>query len=135
MQSGEKVAEITDAHNEQVLCVSTGGPRDATMLSVARDGVICILDVRAWKHFPVGQHNGFVPTPLCKPALSADGSLLAAPSADGRIYLWPTYGEEKPLVLSQVHTSPLHACAWEASTRMLAAAGADRSVTLWETAT
>jgi WD40 repeat protein len=68
---------------------------------------------------------------VCALALSPDGKLLAAASADGAAYLW-SLPDGKLLTTIREHNDRLAAIAFSADGRLLATGGADRVVLVWE---
>ena len=65
-------------------------------------------------------------------AVSADGQLLAAASADKMVYVWDVSGKDpKPVTTLKDCTEEANAVAWSPDGAMLAAGSADRNVRIW----
>ncbi len=72
-----------------------------------------------------------LPSPPRSAALSGDGSWLALGDAQGRILLEPADGAGQPMRLAG-HKDAVRSIAFAASSRMIATAGDDRTVRLWD---
>jgi WD40 repeat protein len=67
-------------------------------------------------------------------ALSADGTLLAAGTSTGQVWLWRV-ADRTPLLAVQGHTGGAWGVALSADCRLVACGSADGTVRLWETGT
>jgi WD40 repeat protein/tRNA A-37 threonylcarbamoyl transferase component Bud32 len=123
---GKEATDWTAAHGSPVLSL-TWVPGQPGPLSGALDGSIAAWDLAGKKrrstfigHRKAVQALGFVP----------ERGLVVSGSADGTVRLWqPITGEEKVRLLRPSSTVPVTALA---GGRLLAAAGLDQHIDLWD---
>ncbi|MBV9174464.1 MAG: helix-turn-helix domain-containing protein, partial [Chloroflexi bacterium] len=122
------------------------------LASGGADGIVRLWDTTAGRPVATLRHTGVIRSV----ALSADGALLASAGTDGTVRLWDTVlamhrdsgpsaerrqpadlslSETAPVATLQGHTGGVYRLALSAEGRMLASAGTDGVVRLWETRT
>jgi WD40 repeat protein len=116
MRDGKSAFSITNAHEGPVCCVNFF-PGVHRLLTSSRDDSICVVDVYGTSSSPIlkrfthpDYHAGFNWS-TCR--LSPGSSLVAAPSNNGKVFIWKIdSGALVSVLSSKEHKNPIEAVSW-----------------------
>ncbi|KAG0461143.1 hypothetical protein HPP92_021440 [Vanilla planifolia] len=128
-RSGKLLSEVA-AHSQSVTSVAISRSGNMVLTS-GRDNVHNLFDVRTLEICGAFRGNGNrVASNWSRSCISGDERFVAAGSADGSVYVWPT-AKTEPAIVLEGHDSPVLCCAWNAFGRTLASSDKNGTICIW----
>ena len=134
IKSGKSTFTIPNLHTKQITSV-TISPDGQTALTLGRDNVLKVVDLRTWETLRVYSDEGFrVGVNWAKACFSPDGSFLAAGGAEGSIFIWNTSSQKlvRQLSSKEAHSSTITCVAWHPNAVQFASCDRKANVVLWD---
>jgi len=111
-RTGKLVSTISDVHESAITSVEFSG---GNLVTASRDNVVCLVDMLSGKSVKRFTHPDYKAAFNWSAAdCSPSRGLVAAPSSNGKIYVWNTENEKCVAVIGGegVHDAAVSAVAW-----------------------
>ena len=121
ISSGKNIHQLPKLHSSHTTCVQfspgsifggSGGSANY-LLTASRDNSLILLDTRTYGPVLTCRAPGFrVACDWSRVSFSPDGSLIAAGSADGRVFIWSVSDGQIKSTLSGAHEAAVSSVNW-----------------------